>query len=335
MNRAIFEQAQSAYNNNDFGHAIDLFNTVATDPNFPLQPGEHGLVYHQIGNCLIKQNNYSAAINAYTSAASDNAYISNGTVFYNLGMAYAFLNDFGNAVKNFQTAINTPNYRSKYKAYTAMGNALMKSGKPAEAGVVFRNAALDEHNPDPTRALLNLGVCFMALNRPNDAVTVYESAFQFNMPDDLRNRLYANLGQAYVASGEMQKAISAFENALRDKSYVLSDSASVDYQRAIAAVSKGNESVNLANEGTNAAKASGMQVGEAVAAGAVAGVVASAANANQAQAVEPSAQNLPAQDEYAGFTTENYMPNSDQSAFAQPVEAVQVGNGDTDKDFEK
>ena len=62
-----------------------------------------------------------------------------------------------------------------------MGNALMKLGKSAEAGVAFREAALDEGNPDPTKALLNLGVCFMALDRPADAVASYESALQFDM----------------------------------------------------------------------------------------------------------------------------------------------------------
>ena len=38
----------------------------------------------------------------------------------------------------------------------------------------------------------------------------------------------------------MTEAVSAFESALADKTYFLSDSASVDYQRAIAAVSQGN-----------------------------------------------------------------------------------------------
>ena len=65
--------------------------------------------------------------------------------------------------------------------------------------MAFREAALDEGNPDPTKALLNLGVCFMALNRPVDAVASYESALQFDMVPDIRHKLYANLGQAYVA----------------------------------------------------------------------------------------------------------------------------------------
>lgn len=101
-------------------------------------------------------------------------------------------------------------YDARYKAYIGMGNAYMKVGKTAEAGVAFREAALDEGNPDPTKALLNLGVCFMALNRPADAVASYESAFQFDMPQAMKNKLNANLGQAYVACGEMAKAVTAF-----------------------------------------------------------------------------------------------------------------------------
>ena len=329
MNKSVFLQAQEAYENGDFSAAFDLFHSVASDQNNQLSPGEFGLVYHQLGNCLIKMNNYKDAITAYTNASTDAAYISIGTVFYNLGMAYAYLSDFGNAINNFETAIKTPNYRAKYKAYTAMGNALMRSGKPAEAGVVFRKAALDQHNPDPTRALLNLGVCFMALRRSNDAVEVYKNAFQFNMPSDMRNRLNANLGQAYVASGQMKLAVEAFENALRDKTYVLSDSASVDYQRAIAVVSKGEDSVDLESQGTKAAEASGMLTG---AAGAAAiGVVAAnpqTAHADIANNINPddafaSESNTGTEKDFSGFdvaTTpnQNNLQDAGQDSMSQP-----------------
>lgn len=243
MNTAAFQQAQQAYERRDYVNALEFYNTVLIDQNFPLQQGEVGIVYHQIGNCFVKLQSYGDAISAYMNATKDESYISIGTVYYNLGMAYAYMSDFGNAIANFQIAIDTPNYRSKHKAYTAMGNALMKSGKSADAAAAFRNAAMDNTNPDPTRALLNLGVCFMALNRPEDAITVYNNAFQYNLAPDFRNRLNANLGQAFVAAGQMSNAVKAFEESLRDLTYQLSDSASVDYQRAIASVSKGQNDV--------------------------------------------------------------------------------------------
>ena len=239
MNNELFQQAKSAAAARDYNQAHDLYMRCLQDEGMPPEAGEVGLIYHQMGNCLTRLKSYYEAIEAYTRATSDTAYDAVGTVNCNLGMAYAALRDWGNAVKHFEIAVSDRNYPTPYKAYTGMGNALLKQGKSAEAGVAFREAALDESNPDPTKALLNLGVCFMALNRPADAVASYESALQFDMKPDMRNRMYASLGQAYVACGQMPEALDAFERALADKTYFLSDSASVDYQRAIAAVSQG------------------------------------------------------------------------------------------------
>ena len=41
----------------------------------------------------------------------------------------------------------------------------------------------------------------------------------------------------------MQKAVNAFEESIADKTYFLSDSASVDYQRAVAAVAQGTSEI--------------------------------------------------------------------------------------------
>ena len=240
MNNELFQQAKTALNARDYNTAYDLFSQCLTDPDNPPAPGEVGLIYHQMGNCLTKLKSYYEAIEAYTNSVADSAYDAVGTVNCNLGMAYAASRDWVNAVKHFEIAVSDRNYATPYKAYMGMGNALLKQGKSAEAGVAFREAALDEANPDPTKALLNLGVCFMALNRPADAVASYESALQFDMSPDTRNKMYASLGQAYVATGQMDQAVAAFERAIADKTYFLSDSASVDYQRAIAAVAQGN-----------------------------------------------------------------------------------------------
>ena len=240
MNNELFQQAKVAAVALDYNRALDLYSRCLQDPASPPQPGEVGLVYHQIGNCLTKLKSFYEAVEAYTRAAADSAYDAVGTVNCNLGMSYAALRDWPNAVKHFEIAVSDRNYPTPYKAYLGMGSALMKQGKSAEAGVAFREAALDEANPDPTKALLNLGICFMALNRPADAVATYESALQFDMTSETRNKLYASLGQAYTASGQMQEAVDAFERAIADKTYFLSDSASVDYQRAVGAVAQGS-----------------------------------------------------------------------------------------------
>lgn len=239
MDNQYVAQAQAAYKAHDFQAASALFTQLLQDPSVPKAPGDLGYLYHQIGNCQLQCQDFEGAIQCYTQATADAAYDACGAVNCNLAKAYAFLHDYDNAVAHFEIAVSDAKYDARYKAYMGMGNALLKTGKNAEAGVAFREAALDAKNPDPSKALLNLGVCFMALDRPADAVASYESALQFDMDPATRNKMYANLGQAYVADGQMQKAMSAFEAALADKTYFLSESASVDYAKAAKAMATG------------------------------------------------------------------------------------------------
>lgn len=239
MNNETFKLAQEANKAKDYAQALQQFTACLQDEENPCAPAEIGLIYHRIGNCLVKLGDYNEAIRAFAQASAIPEYTEVGAVNCNMGMAYAVLQDYENAIRYFEIAVSDSRYATPYKAYMGMGNALLRLGKSAEAGAAFRSAALDNANPSPVNALLNLGVCFMALNRPADAVTSYESALQFDMSQSTRNKLYANIGQAYVANNQFQQAINAFENALADKSYYLNDAASVDYQQAIAMVSTG------------------------------------------------------------------------------------------------
>ncbi|WP_251198130.1 tetratricopeptide repeat protein [Anaerotardibacter muris] len=248
MNNDLFQQARSAYVDKDYETALADFTDCLQDASAALAPGELGLLYHQIGNCLVKLHDPNEAIHAYSQALHDTAYDAHGSVAYNLGTVYASQLDYEDAIPFFNEALEDPKYKTGYKAYMGLGNAYLKLGKSAEAGASFRSAALDEVNPDPTKALLNLGVCFMALNRPMDAIASYESALQFDMPAVIRNKLFANMGQAYVAAGKMAKAVKAFESALADQTYVFNDAANVDYQRAIQAVASGVTEEDQKNE---------------------------------------------------------------------------------------
>lgn len=238
MNKDLFHQANMMVMAGDYETALRLYQATLSDDE-SLEPGDKGLLHHRIGNCYTKMKRYDEAIDWYNQASADTDYDACGSLNYNIGMAYAALRDYTNAVKHFEISISDSGYKKVYKAHLALGNVLLKMGKSAEAGVEFREAALDEANPDPTKALLNLGVCFMALDRPADAVASYESALQFDMKQNVRNKLYASLGQAYVACGQMQKAVESFEQSIADRTYFLSSSATVDYQRAVAAVSQG------------------------------------------------------------------------------------------------
>ncbi|WP_165253155.1 tetratricopeptide repeat protein [Adlercreutzia sp. ZJ304] len=238
MNNSLFKQASLLYDSGDYRGALRKYTACLKDNSVPFQLGELGLIYHHIGNCLVKLKNPTEAIKAYVQAASDSSYQAKGALNNNIGMAYASLRDYENAVVHFEKAVADPTYESPYKAYMGMGNAQLKLGRSAEAGMSFREAALDEENPDPAKALLNLGVCFMSLDRPEDAIASYQSAFDFDMSQDTRNRLNSSMGQAYAAAGYAAEAVEAFNKATSDPNYILSDSAAVDYQRCVATLSR-------------------------------------------------------------------------------------------------
>ncbi len=256
MNTTLFDQATVRYKNKDYRGALRTYTACLQDNSVPFSLGEVGLIYHRIGNCLVKLQNHAEAIQAYTQALADPAYEAKGSLQNNIGMAYASLRNYAAASEHFQLAIDDPDYDSAYKAYMGLGNAELKLGKTAEAGVAFREAALDTENPEPAKALLNLGICFMALDRPQDAVLSYDSALQFDMNADTRNRINASKGQAYVANGQMAEAVEAFGLATADATYVLSDSASVDYQKALSEVAR----EEAAAEAVSAADTSGLDI---------------------------------------------------------------------------
>ena len=238
MNETTFSRANGLYKAGDYRGALRKYTDCLRDEQNPLQPGEYGALYHHIGNCLMKMKNSSEAIRAYLQAEEDSAYTAGASLHTNLGKAYSSLKEYDKAIDELQSAINDETYTSRYKALMSLGNIQMKMGDSADAGRNFREAALDPNNPDPAKSLLNLGVCFMSLGRPGDAIASYESAKQFNMSNDTRNRLLASMGQAHAANNEPEAAVECFKEVTADGTYQLSDSASVDYSRCISELNK-------------------------------------------------------------------------------------------------
>ncbi|MFR5091555.1 MAG: hypothetical protein ACLTDR_05605 [Adlercreutzia equolifaciens] len=129
------------------------------------------------------------------------------------GMAYASLRDCTNAINCFEEVGGRHDQPHPHKSHMGMGNALMKLGavrrRPAWPS---REAALDESNPDPAKALLNLGVCYMALSPPGRRrglgwrAPAVRYAAGHAQP---AGQVGKSLGQAYVACGQMEEVCGA------------------------------------------------------------------------------------------------------------------------------
>jgi tetratricopeptide (TPR) repeat protein len=99
---------------------------------------------------------------------------------------------------------------------------------------MYRQAAIDPRNPAPGKALNNLGLCFMALDRPEDAVEAYRAAVEVAGYQG-RGRAAANLGMAYAALGMHDRAVASFERARAEFGHELSPQVEAAYRASKAA----------------------------------------------------------------------------------------------------
>lgn len=229
MNQARFNEAQKAYDAGDYRAALQGFLDSVERSG-----GGNGQACHMAGNCALKLRRYSDAETAYRRALLDEEYEAKGNVHTNLGVALAAEGDYTAAIAEFEKAI-TEDPEGAFKAHQGRGSALLRCGRVKDAAYAFRTAASDVKNPDPGKALVNLGVCFMAMDRPGDAVEAYRAAV--NLPSYKgKGKAAANLGQAFVADGRFEDAVRAFRQAEERWSQKLSAAATEDYRIARAAV---------------------------------------------------------------------------------------------------
>ncbi|MCL2339731.1 MAG: tetratricopeptide repeat protein [Actinomycetia bacterium] len=223
MNSTNYDEATIAYNSGDYIKALEGYYQCLSADKEQFAPGDAGLVYHRVGNCLVKVERYPEAIAAYRQALTDPDYPERGSLYVNLGTALAAQDQYDEAIEQYQAALADTSYTTPYRAWMGLGNALSKLGRVVEAGTAYRTAALDESNPNPVKALMNLGASFSALGRPADAVEAYLAILDFRVTGNNLNRTYERLGNAYFADGRYAEAVQAFNDAQLGAHYQLSD----------------------------------------------------------------------------------------------------------------
>lgn len=231
MNAQAFEAGKKAYQSGDWLAAA----TYLADAK---EAGEAaGAIDHMIGNAYMKLGQFESAAAAYGNALRDVSYGKVGALSCNMGRALLAANRPKDAISALMRAAQDAEYATPYKAYLALGSAYEAIDDTRNAGIAYRNAAIDETNPDPSGALSSLGSCFMKLGRPIDAVEAFRTALDFSGRAAEQNRIYSDLGLAYVAANRMPEAVDAFEKATADGSLALGAEAQAAFDAARKAVS--------------------------------------------------------------------------------------------------
>lgn len=103
--------------------------------------------------------------------------------------------------------------QNNFIAEDNLGGALIQQGREEEAHQHFEMAA--EINPKDPLSRNNLGTYALTHNEPRAAVVQYEAAASVTSDSGLLAQIYANLGGAYRALGENDRARTNYDQALR------------------------------------------------------------------------------------------------------------------------
>jgi len=236
-----YDQATIAYNAQDYPQALKGYYQCLKEDWNSFEPGDAGLLYHRIGNCLIKMRQFKEAAASYQKALQDENYNEKTSIHVNLATTLNGIGKYPEAISYFNKALSDEYYPTPYRAYMGLGTAYTKLGRFIEAGTAYRCAALDESNPNPVKALLNLGETFSSLGRPNDAIEAYLAVLDFKVTGASLNTTLERLGQAYVAAGRYKDALDTFEDVLSQERFSLSQEAYDDYQKARVALGYGDK----------------------------------------------------------------------------------------------
>ncbi|MGD0786273.1 MAG: tetratricopeptide repeat protein [Sedimentisphaerales bacterium] len=160
------------------------------------------VVLTPLGICAHQQTSYwknSLILFSHAVEVTQNNYIA----YDRLGVAYARLDHYTDAMDNFSRAIKIkPDYA---QAYFDLGCAYDKLGRAAEAIDAYKQAI--KFSPGYIMAYNNLGVVYGRLGRYNEAIDIYKQAVKIK-PDLVE--AHNNLGFAYLATGDKNSALAEY-----------------------------------------------------------------------------------------------------------------------------
>ena len=221
MDQERFERGKSAYAEGDWRTAAQAMLS-AVEPDAEKQ----GEAYRLAGNALVKLGRHADATTVYLHALEDPTLRDRAGLLTNLGVALTATDRSDEALGRFEEALAVPNNRCRYKALQCIAR-IRNSRKDFEgAAAAYREAVLDDANPDPGRALNNMGLAYMNLGRPLDAIAAYKAALDMSGYAG-KGKAASNLGLAYSVVGRHEKCVVAFERAVDEFGHELSQGARI------------------------------------------------------------------------------------------------------------
>jgi eukaryotic-like serine/threonine-protein kinase len=161
-------------------------------------------VYYRLGNVYMSKGDMPHAIEAFQKSVQLNPYywINENS----LGVAYFQIGEYDKALDAFkQVSTLEPDVNAGYEN---AGNVLVQQAKYSEAVPYLQKALAIEPNAG---AYSNLGTAYFFMKQYAESAQAFEKAVALNAND---TQLAVNLGDAYRALGQTDKAHAAYQQAI-------------------------------------------------------------------------------------------------------------------------
>ncbi len=160
---------------------------------------------HQAALSLVKQKNYSNAVNHWVKAIALNPH--DPDYYFNLGIAFFELQNFKEAIENLNRVLNIcPIY---YKAHLILGTVYLKTRKFENAETHLKESII--FYPKHPLAYLNLGAVYSILKRYDDGIRMFLKTIALS-PREVR--AHFGLAKIYALTNDNQNAEKFYKNVI-------------------------------------------------------------------------------------------------------------------------
>lgn len=200
--KATFKLGSELYNKQQYSEAIAEFNKVLDiDKNL-------FFVHYYKGRALLDLGKFQEAITSLNKAIELTSTKENADYYFYRGVAYSNLDDYKNALENFEKAVTLN--PSQHTYHDRKGYCLYKQEKYQEAVDSFNNAInknTTEQDPD---YYFRRGMALYAMSRYETALESYEDAIKIRHDGNY----YRNKGIVLKCLERYSEAIESFNKAI-------------------------------------------------------------------------------------------------------------------------
>lgn len=169
-------------------------------------PTNQGALEH-IGICVAQSKKFQESIDLHEALLAEDAY--QALAWYNLAQARVYLADYEGAIEAYDFAFTIDEgFLQACRDCADLCLELQQFNKALK----YYLELLEQEGSDADGDLyIQIGHCYLRLNRPQTAVTFYIRAAQL---DPLNDEIFFSIGECYAAEGEWMNGIQYFEKAI-------------------------------------------------------------------------------------------------------------------------